>query len=145
MGSLAVIAFGCFVVAFFLRRANKAPNIRAILFGAAGLGVGGLLADIVYKVLRVILHSSDIGTAKLFGGAIPGAILFIVVVYLLFEVGDPKNKTPHRWADYAMFVLPFLLVLAGGSYAEFVVHAQHGEVEAGSGFINFIHDVIREW
>jgi drug/metabolite transporter (DMT)-like permease len=145
MLNLAAIAFGAFAIAFFLRRGNKAPKVRAWLFAAAGAGMGGLIASLVYKVLRHLNHVGEVSTGKLTGSAMSGAVLFLIVLVVIFEVIDPKNKTPHKWADYAMFVLPFLLVLAGGSYAELVAHAQNGELQAGNGLLGTIGDFIRDF
>lgn len=114
------------VFALMMRRGKKAPKFRGYIFAGAGLLIGG---GLLLSVMVWITHAAETVTGRTtsiaVGTAVPLCIIVGAGVFLYTEF-EPKNSSPHKWADWVALLFPALLLSMGGAWAAATTHA-HGQ------------------
>jgi hypothetical protein len=142
---IASIGAILFIVAAIARWKGKAPRLRAWMFFGAGCCLGaGLLARISLKVTHLLEHAASVGTSKFFGTATPLILVIGVAVWMFFEL-IPKGASGHEYADFVMFLLPAVLIGAGGSWALLAYDGRSATTSIMNSVIGTIQDLSSGW
>ncbi|WP_158009677.1 hypothetical protein [Carbonactinospora thermoautotrophica] len=115
LASAAAVAVVCLFVAGVLHKRRKAPKTVGVLMLLAGFGVSGLVGQLLHRLGAAFGHVAAVGTARLFGVAVPAAVLIAAGVWLFFDL-HPKEGKPSKALPVLAFVFPTLLSVLGGVY-----------------------------
>lgn len=113
---LAVVALAAGIVQM---RRDRTPKTVGILFLIAGGGIAGgagWAGDLLRKAGHLIGTATSVGTAKVFGVAVPAALLVAVLLWLVHDL-HPRNRRPSRALPWLALALPVLLATAGGVWS----------------------------
>lgn len=134
-----------FIVALIARWKGKVPRLRPWLFFGSGATLGvGLFSQISVKIVHLLEHVSSVTTAKFFGTATPLILVIGLAVWMFFEL-IPKGASGHEWADAVMFLLPAVLVGAGGSWALLAADGGSATTSIMNSVITTIQDLASGW
>jgi hypothetical protein len=119
----AAVGLGLAVIALVLgavqMKRKKTPKTVGILFLLAGAGIAGgagLAGNFLRKAGNLIGTATNVGTAKVFGVAVPAALVAGVLLWMFHDL-HPKTKKPSAALPWLALILPVLLAAAGGVWA----------------------------
>lgn len=130
-----------FLVALFARFEGKIPKTRAWMFFGAGATLGaGFIDQVVVKVVHELQNVTNVTTARLWGTAMPLLLLVGLMAWLFFKL-LAKGSSGHSAADFLMFILPAVLLAAGGSWALWAGDANHATTAIGNEVITLFQSL----
>src|SRR5947207_5909714 len=101
-GSSAAVSVGIAVVALVVAlvqfKRKKTPKLVGWLMLVAGAGIAGgagLAGDFLRQLGNFVSGAVSVGTAKVFGVAVPAAVVLGVALWIGHDLW-PKTKTPSR-------------------------------------------------
>lgn len=110
--TFAAIAGIALIAALVMRKIGAWPKWVPWLMLVAGLGVGGLVGDVIRRAMLGALSGAEAGTRALLGTAVPLALVVVVVLCLVHWM---RSGAPHKWAPwFALAVCPLLAVAGFG-------------------------------
>jgi hypothetical protein len=105
------------VIGAVLWKRGKAPKWTGALLLVAGFGIGGgVFGALLDRAGALIGQLATTLTARVFGVAVPLALLAGVVVWMVIDF-HPKNRKPSKALPVLCLVLPVLLSVTGGVWA----------------------------
>jgi hypothetical protein len=138
LGGIGVLAF---IVAGVMSLTRTAPSVRPWLYLVAGIGIGGIAADLIRRLADGAVDAFDSASAALLGTAVSLALLAGVGYYLATRMRPKGGGTPGKLTNFTAFVFPALLV--AGGLGSLVTLAGSGLVGGAGALGSLIESVVR--
>ncbi|MEQ7007675.1 hypothetical protein ABN028_15985 [Actinopolymorpha sp. B17G11] len=138
LGAAAAIGFA---LALLLMRKKAWPRAVPWLMLIAGLGVAGLLGNLLHRFAGAAERVTGAGTAAVFGVAVPVLLAVVMGAYLFIHL-KPKGAPPTRVTAWTALLFPAVLTAVGGAFAGVAAVAEGALGTVGQTVGSLFNDVI---
>lgn len=111
--SIAAVAAISLALAILFQMRGKFPKAQIPLMLVAGLGLTGLLGQLLSRSASMLQNMAGVATSKVFGVGVPVLLVLIVALIVFFDL---KDGSPSKGSLVLAILLPSLCVLAGGVF-----------------------------
>jgi hypothetical protein len=141
-GTTTVAGFAAvaFVIGLVLRRKRIGAKAIPWLFLIAGLGMAGVLGDLLVNLGGGLQNAGTIGSATLFGVPVPTLAAIVMTLVLVIDL-MPK-KSPTGLTPWLALIVPSVWIASGGQWAELGNTGDNVMATAGTSFSTFAEQFV---
>lgn len=116
LGGIAAVCLAIALTLMFKKMAKRAVVYLMLIAGLAGLG--GLLGQIIDRIVGAAVGGAVSAADRLSGQAIGGFILIAILTIVLWPHVKPKGQPPTRFTPWVALLYGAVLYAVGGVFSQ---------------------------